>query len=508
MTVCPRCRKENADDAIHCASCRAYLGWTRGRRGAPPAPAAGQPAAPAPPEPDPPAKSRAPQAPPAPAGARPPGPPPARPGPPPGPPPAPPGPPPVAPARASAPAARAPAPPPTAPAPAAPTPRAPWTGPEYVPGPPAGSPQTSPPPGPAAGHAAPSRVPERSIGVRVSGLPPRLAPRSPFAAPPAPGQPVQDSAAPPDLGAVQPQDTAPPPPPRDFDAGPQSDSARPQPPGAGEVACPNCGRGVGATRRFCRCGATLTPPRQRSTESTTVRRLPWYRRLGEIFGRGRDFRRAIRAANGGVRVTYDVAMATRARFVRTMLLLGMVGIGASQFGPWAPDLRAQVAQRIDRFLPHRYAPVPAESVRAEPATRGLPGFDLNYAVDGNPERAWAAPWTPPAAQGQSCNRPGGAPALLVTFRTPGDIERVVIRGGLAEGNDKRALQHRPRRLDIRFSDGTCQVAELDDKAGPQTIGVKAAAATHARVVIVDAYPPSDAGDGLVSISEIGFEVRR
>jgi hypothetical protein len=167
-----------------------------------------------------------------------------------------------------------------------------------------------------------------------------------------------------------------------------------------------------------------------------------------------------------------------------------------------------VYERVDRYLPHRYSAVPAESIRAEPGTRGIPGFDLNYAVDGNPERAWAAPWAPPAAKGQPCNRAGGAPALLVTFRTPADVERVVVRAGLAEGNDKRALQHRPRVLDIRFSDGTCRVAELADKAGPQTIDVKAAAATHARVVIVGVYPPADAGDGLVSLSEVAFEVRR
>jgi len=319
---------------------------------------------------------------------------------------------------------------------------------------------------------------------------------------------VPDPVAGPDLGAVLPQETAPPPPPRDLDALRSTAQGLPEPPGPGEVACPNCGRGVGATRRFCRCGATLTPPRQQVTESTTERRLPWYRRLGEIFGGARDFRRAMRAANGGIRVTYDVAMATRARFVRTMFLLGAVGIGASQFGPWAPDLRAQVTQRIDRYLPHRYAAVPTDSIRAEPVTRGISGFDLNYAVDGNPERAWAAQWTQPAAGGQPCNRPGGAPALLITFRTPADVERVVIRAGLADGNDKRALQYRPRRVDIRFSDGTCQVADLADKAEPQTIGVKAAGATLARVVIVDVYAPADAGDELVSLSEIGFEARR
>jgi hypothetical protein len=95
----------------------------------------------------------------------------------------------------------------------------------------------------------------------------------------------------------------------------------------------------------------------------------------------------------------------------------------------------------------------------------------------------------------------------VTFRTPADVQRLVIRAGLAKGNDRRSLQSRPRRLDVLFSDGTCKVADLADDPDTQTVDVSAAKVTQARVVIVDAYPPSDQGDGLVSLSEIAFQTR-
>jgi hypothetical protein len=226
-----------------------------------------------------------------------------------------------------------------------------------------------------------------------------------------------------------------------------------------------------------------------------------------MVGGGRDFRRAMRAANGGLRVTYDAGLAGRARVVRGMALLGALGIGLSQFGPWGDAVRTDLTARVDRFIPHRYATVPTDSITADPSPRPVPGFDLQYAVDGNAERAWAAAWTPVAASGAPCQRAGGAPALTIAFRRPATIERVTVRAGLAKGNDKRTQQARPRQLDILFSDGTCRVADLADDAGEQRIDVKAVDATHARVVIVDAYPPSDQGDGLVSLSEISFGTR-
>jgi hypothetical protein len=252
----------------------------------------------------------------------------------------------------------------------------------------------------------------------------------------------------------------------------------------------------------------LAAPPPRAATAAAPHRLPWYRRLGELIGSGRDFRRAARAANGGLRVTYSAAVSTRVQVVRATMLLGALGIGLSQFGPWGAEVRTRLAAQVDRVVPHRYAAVPVETVTTDPELTGIDGFAVGYAVDGNPERAWAAQWQPPVATGPPCQRAGGAQALLVTFRGPAAVERITVRAGLAKGNDKRSLQYRPRRLDVLFSDGTCRVLDLADDAGAQTVAAKAAGVTNARIVVVDAYPPSDRGDGLVSLSEIGFEARR
>jgi hypothetical protein len=351
-------------------------------------------------------------------------------------------------------------------------------------------------------------VPQRSIGVRISGLEPRIAPRSPFATPVAPDRLSQNPPAAPDLGAVLPQDPAPPPPVRQ----PGSTTTDPAPawsgpPAPGEVTCPVCARAVGAGRRFCRCGATLVPSRSTAAESQSQPRLPWYRRLGEMFGSGRGFRKAMRSANGGMRASFDVARSVRARFARATALLAVVGVGASQLGPWAPDVRARATEWMDQILPKQYAAVPTEAVRVEPDNQPPPGFDPAFAVDQNAERAWAAPWGAAPEADEPCQRPGGTVTLVITFQQEASIERVMIRAGLAENNDQRELQSRPKQVDILFSDGSCYTAELSDDAGPQEIAVDATA-SEARLVIVDAYPPADTGsDGLVSLSEITFETR-
>jgi hypothetical protein len=345
-------------------------------------------------------------------------------------------------------------------------------------------------------------VPERTIGTRISGSQPsRLTPRAPVSTSTGPGP------GGPDLGAVQPGDPTP-----SRGSGPavttvRTDPGRIEPPLPGQSVCPGCGRGVDAGRRFCRCGAALTPP-ARPTTVVAAKRLPWYRRLGEIFGGGRDFKRAMRAANGGLRATYDVGLSARSMVWRASAVLAALGVGLSQFGPWGADLRTQLTAKVDGFLPHSYADISTDAVSTDPAQPPTPGFDPRYAVDGDAARAWAAPWVPVAAGGAPCQRPGGTPALTITFKSPAAVDRIVVRAGLAKGNDKRALQARPRRLDILFSDGSCKVADLADDAEAQTVDVAATGVAHARIVIVDAYPPSDQGDGLVSLSEIAFQTRR
>jgi hypothetical protein len=225
-----------------------------------------------------------------------------------------------------------------------------------------------------------------------------------------------------------------------------------------------------------------------------------------MVGGGRSFRKAMRAANGGMRISYDVARSARARLSRAVGLLTILGVGASQLGPWAPDLRTRATEWIDQVLPKQYAVVSTESVRVEPEIQPIAGFEPAFAADQNAERAWAAPWDATPASGPPCQRQGGTVALLVTFGQEASVNRVTIRSGLAESNDHRQLQFRPKQVDILFSDGNCYTAELIDDPGGQEIAVDATA-SEARLVIVDTFPPADAGDGLVSLSEVTFESR-
>jgi hypothetical protein len=357
------------------------------------------------------------------------------------------------------------------------------------------------------------RAPERTIGVSIAGdQQVRVAPRG-GGPPPAPEQ------AGPGVGvggfeAVQPQDQP------DLPAQPLRHAtspggvpvAAPAPAAAsrmleaGELRCSLCGNAVPPGRRFCRCGNSMIRPTAAGSTAASTRRLPWYRRLGEMFGSGRDFRRAMRAANRGMRATYNVGASARTQMFRAMFVLGSLGIGLSQLGPWGGDLRGRVNSQVDRFLPHSYENVPVDQAATDPASKALPGFDVGFAVDGDPGRAWAARWAPVGTNGQPCQRAGGAPALVVTFKQPSAVARVIVAAGLADGNDERARQARPRQLDLLFSDGTCKVFDLTDTAAAQHLDVKAAGVTSVRVVIVDAYDARDAtGNPLVSLSELTFQ---
>jgi hypothetical protein len=110
-----------------------------------------------------------------------------------------------------------------------------------------------------------------------------------------------------------------------------------------------------------------------------------------------------------------------------------------------------------------------------------------------------------------CPRQGGAPALIVTFRRPARVDRLSISAGLAEANDQRTRQARPRAIDVVFSDGTCVSADLTDTAGAQSVAVNIAETTTARLVIVDVFAARDIERGvrdvMVSLSEVTFQTR-
>jgi hypothetical protein len=354
------------------------------------------------------------------------------------------------------------------------------------------------------------RVPERTIGVTIAGQQSTVAGRAPVEAPPE--QSPGGGAA--GFEAMQPQEQAdlPPRQPTLRAAAPTGPAGAPSLPRGlqvGQVRCQVCGQPVAADRRFCRCGASLIPTATNASSSTTMHRLPWYRRLGEMFGGARDFRRSMRSSNRGLRATYNVGLSARARFTRATMLLAAGGVGLSQFGPWGGELRNQLYSQIDRFRPHSYVDVGVDQATTDPVIRGQPGFDVKFAIDGDPGRAWAAPWGQAAGNGQPCQRDGGAAALVVTFRQPSTLDRVTVLPGLAEDNDQRFRQARPKQLDLLFSDGTCEVVDLQDDPGAQHKDITVSNATNVKVTIIDAYPVRDAaGPPVVAISEISFQHKR
>ncbi len=510
MIICGRCRTENEDGERICVSCRAYLGWSRtpGRSSTPPAEsgAAHPPATAAPADRNVPVESVAESPVTASSGS------------------------PAAegtltpsaegPAAAPPPASRVPPPPPRDAADSAGRRASRELLESRVPPPPPGNRAGAEPAGERAdpparrpvatvqpgkpGPATP-RIPERTLGVVVAAQPARLAPRAPVAPPSAATGP------PTTFEAVSPQETTGAAS-RNHGPTPSASTGVHPPPrspdGRGGPRCHMCGQPVAGGRRFCRCGASVAVHTQAPPAAPLTAHVPWWRRPGELLGGGRDFRRAMRSANGGVRAAYDVTLSMRSRLVRASLLLGTLGIGVSQLGPWGGDLRAQVTDRVDRLLPRSYTALPVGGALTDPATPVLSGYDVGFAVDGDLRRAWAARWQPPGDTGAPCDRAGGSPALLVTFRQPVSVDRLTVNAGLAEDSDERLRQARPRQLDVRFSDGTCAQVDLADVPTAQPVKVHAQLVTRARVVVVDAYPARDRPKVLLmSLSELTFESR-
>jgi hypothetical protein len=509
VIVCSRCRTENPDGAQHCTSCRAYLGWSR-QSDAPAQP-------PTPPPTTPPAQQPQHQQPdpyagygqPDPYGQQPPQPyqqppqayqqpyqqqPQGEPygqqpygQPPPGHP------------SGSTAAQRVPPPPP-----------APQSYRDGAP-PRQGPPRVPPPPPPPpsrrstntvqlgrSGTDTPRRA-ERTIGVSFAPPPSARTPN----VPPPPGRVGAD------FDAVLPQEQLSPAARQAASRSALAVSTANQPITPGQVRCRTCGTPVGEDRRFCRCGAILHSRAQNQQIETPHARLPWYRRLGEMFGGGRDFRRSMRSANRGLRVVYDAGLGARAQVFRATMYLGFLGIGASQFGPWGGNLRTQAFGQIDKLLPHSYVNVAVEHVQTDPATKDSSDFPVKYATDGDSGLAWAVPWTPVVAGGQPCQRAGGAPGLVVTFRGPTKLSKITISGGLAKDNPGRPAQERPHNIEIATSDGNCTSVELADKADPQQFTLKGDGITFARLSVVDTYPAQSAtGPQLVALSEVSFQQRQ
>ena len=420
--------------------------------------------------------------------------------------------------------------------------RSTWSPPVTSPSPSRAAPaRPAPPGGPAPvqvvlGPSAPRPArpdartpPPRSIGVRVAAGPARVDPQRPadreVAATPRTSsfealQPTaaHDEELPARTGAT-------------TRAGPRS--AAPAPPVFEEaVRCPACRRALPVSRRFCRCGATLDPP-ARLTEDDAPAPAPWYRRA---VGAGASFRRRMRAANHGARVVFDRGRGAQVHVARATAALAAVGLAGVIVLPQTADVRDRAAAVVQQVDPRGYTrvtgvtattdPPPSAEPATDPAADAAadtaagtaadpaadpgaaaapdPAFGPQHAVDGATGRAWSAPWTGHGDAGPRCERPGGAPTLVLTLPAPTDVDRIGVVAGLPESAPDRPRQAVPALVDVTWlPSGRCTTLELADATHLQTQDVDARGVTSVELVVVDVHLPQDPPPDLrVALAEV------
>lgn len=366
-------------------------------------------------------------------------------------------------------------------------------------------------------------APPRTIGVRVAAGPARIDPQRPAGL---------DAAAPArtsSFEALQPGAATDEP---VAARAPGGGSARPTRPAGAvpefeeAVRCPSCRRALPVSRRFCRCGATLAPA-SGPLDDDAPPAVPWYRRAQ---GSATSFRRRLRAVNHGVRVPFDRGRAAQVHVARATAALAAVGLAGVVVLPQASDVRERVTSAVQQVDPRGYTrvagvtagtdPPPAAdpSAAVDPAATSDPAdpaapagpavvdavFGPQNAVDGATGRAWSVPWSAPVDAGPPCQRPGGAPALVLTLPRATDVDRVGVVVGLPESAPDRARQAVPALVDVTWlPSGRCTTLELDDATTLQTRDVDARGSTSARVVVVDVHLPQDPPSDLrVAVAEV------
>jgi hypothetical protein len=156
-------------------------------------------------------------------------------------------------------------------------------------------------------------------------------------------------------------------------------------------------------------------------------------------------------------------------------------------------------------------PVRVEEPAVDPPDQGLAEFGPELATDGNKDTAWATGWTGGAGgtDRRECGDQPTTAGLVLTLERAADLREVVVLAGLPGGNPDRLVQNRPRAIELRFSDGDCQVHGLRDLGAEQSVELRPleSTTTSVRVDVVDVYPPPTGASDRVAISEIAFQAR-
>jgi hypothetical protein len=266
-----------------------------------------------------------------------------------------------------------------------------------------------------------------------------------------------------------------------------------------EPVCPRCATRRGPGLRFCaRCATEFDPPTGPTVwTAPQYRHRPWWRR---IFGRRRT------AAERVSLRAYRRSLPLRHRLFRLLVALLVTALAA---GAVLALRRNPIDWLQDRWYDLRgtVVDVAIDAAALDPAEAPVrPEFGPTLATDEDDATAWATTWTGGEDPVQ-CGARRAAEALQLTFPHVVDLRALDVLPGLPSGDPLRTEQHRPRVLELRFSDGTCDVVSLLDRGRPQRVELKVPVSTSSvRVAVVDVYPAEGEG-ALVALSEIEFLAR-
>ena len=151
---------------------------------------------------------------------------------------------------------------------------------------------------------------------------------------------------------------------------------------------------------------------------------------------------------------------------------------------------------------------------ANPAD-GQAGRTAAWAVDNVRDRGWATQWTAPTAgepEAACASGPGSAGAqttsatantLVLSLKTAANIREIGFDAGLA-APDERADRWQPKTLELRWSDGECQVVNLQNDPGLQRFGVHSGLVRGVTIAVVAGYAPASAGSNELDLGEVTF----
>jgi hypothetical protein len=260
--------------------------------------------------------------------------------------------------------------------------------------------------------------------------------------------------------------------------------------------CPRCGTANPPELRFCgKCAAELgRAPAPTGWQAGPQRRLPWWRRL-LTRGRSPSESKALRAYRRSLPMRYRVIRAIAGLLVLVLVALAVWAIRGNPIS-WAKARWYDLRDTVQPVAVSGATLDPAEAqVRVE--------FEPQAAVDGDPASAWATAWTAGAQPAGCSGEHATAEALVLRFDEVADVRKLRVAAGLPADDPGRLAQNRPRLLEVRSSDGTCQTLPLADRASEQTLELTKPVSTDLlRIDVLDVYAPESAGSDLVAVSEV------